>query len=473
MRMKHVAIVERILLVIVLSLGGLIGCASSGSSEPPWPTPRPLGQGIIAYQATVGPSNATGDVIAITEPVGELTLRGAMALALARNPALAAASWEIRSAEADTLQAGLGPNPEVRIGMAAYDGLFDLEGRKHTENRIRLSQVVETSGKASKRSQVGRCATALRGWDYEARRLDVLTQTAKAFISVLVAERHYALAREAGVMAQENVDALAKRAQGGMGGSLDLAEARLDLATSRIKTERAKRALARVRDALAACWGAPKATFTSVAGDLDSLAALPTLDNLLARLDGNPDIARWNTEGQLRQAAVDLEKANAIPDLRFLVGTFTAEDSSNHGFRADIEVEIPIFDRNQGAVSRARFDRIRAAHERHVALLAAQAALREAYEILSASRLEATLLKTDILPLATQRLETSNRGLTAGVVKHSDAMKAQRDLFDAKSNQVGALESFHKALINIERLIAQPIGGAGASAKAPDSAPST
>lgn len=457
MRPTHVSILKRVLLVVVLSLGGIVGCTSTGNSDPPWPAPRPLGRGIASYQAGPEPRSSIADSPAVPEPTGELTLRGALALALARNPALASFSWAIRSAEADVLQAGLGPNPEVRLSMRDFGGSGEYRGADGSEQSIRLAQVIELGRKADRRRQLARSATALCGWDYEALRLDVFTETAKAFIAVLVAERQVVLAEETRGVAQETVDALAKRAQGGMGSNLELSEARVELGTSRIGVERAKRAVARARGMLAACWGAEQASFTRVVGDLDALVDVPPIEQLLAQLKDNPDIARWDAEARLRQAAVDLEKANAVTDVRVLVSTNRAEDTGDHGFTAALEVSLPIFNRNQGAVRRARFDRVRVAHERHAAIMLARKALSEAYEMLSASHVEATMLKAEVLPAARQRADTSDRGLVAGAVKYSQAMKARRDLYDAKSSQIDALGDFHMALMDIERLIAQPI----------------
>lgn len=49
------------------------------------------------------------------EPVGTIALPQALALALARNPALAAFSREIRAREGLVLQARLLPNPELGV----------------------------------------------------------------------------------------------------------------------------------------------------------------------------------------------------------------------------------------------------------------------------------------------------------------------------------------------------------------------
>ena len=53
----------------------------------------------------------------IGEPQGTLTLREAYAFALVNSPGLAAFAYEQRIAEAETLQAGLLPNPELELSL--------------------------------------------------------------------------------------------------------------------------------------------------------------------------------------------------------------------------------------------------------------------------------------------------------------------------------------------------------------------
>jgi cobalt-zinc-cadmium efflux system outer membrane protein len=51
-----------------------------------------------------------------------VTLAQAQALALLQNPRLAAFGWEVRAREAQILQAGLLPNPEVDVEVENFAG---------------------------------------------------------------------------------------------------------------------------------------------------------------------------------------------------------------------------------------------------------------------------------------------------------------------------------------------------------------
>jgi len=455
MRPKHLSILERVLLVVMLLPGGIAGCTSA-SSEPPLPTPRPLGADIPAYRAAKQPTDPQAAPVTVKEPTGTLTLREALGLALMGNPSLAAVSLEIRAAEAEALHAGARPNPDLRVRTGYYEA-GKLKASEKTDQILRLGQVFELGGKAQRRRQVARWTTAMSEWDYETCRLDVFAETATAFVAVLVAEKHLGLAEQMHKLAEEAMTTLDKRVKAGVASSLKVARARFELGTSRIELDQARRAVVTARGGLARCWGSGKATFKGVAGDLEALVDVPALEQLLPKVSASPEVARWETEAYLRQATIELEQANGIPDLRVLLGMRRRPEDDSLAYSVAMEIDLPIFDRNQGAVTKARFDRIRATYKRRSAILTAQAELAEAHETLAAAHHEAAVLKSDVLPAAKEWVEAVSKGLGMGAVKYSDVMKARRSLFEAKIQQIEAFGAFHTALVEVERLIAQPI----------------
>jgi cobalt-zinc-cadmium efflux system outer membrane protein len=449
-------------IALVAALGA-VGCAP-GDVDALYPVPRPLGQDIPAFRAGRDPAQPAAGSPAVEEPTGTITLRQALVLALARNPELAAASWEVRAAEAKALQAGLTPNPEVRVRMGDFGGTGDFEGTKDSEQSIRLSQVIELGGKAATRRRAARSEAALCGWDYEAERLDVFAETTKAFVAALAAQDRLAAAQDMHELAERVMSLVSKRVKGGAGSDLEANEARIALGTSRIDLARARQALEAARGVLASFWDAEKPTFQRAAGKLGDLALgeVPALEHLLERVLDNPDVARWETEAHMRQAALESEKADSVPDLRVLLGTKRVEDTGDHGYSVALEMSLPVFDRNQGSIREGRFKRIKAAYQRRAALMAAAAALRQANQTLSASHQEAILLRDVVVPAAQDALDVTRRALERGAVTDLQLLKAQRTLFKARTQQIAALEAYHMAAADVERLTAHPLGAVAA-----------
>ena len=175
------------ILVLSLVLAGILtGCAAPqwGSSLP---ESRPLGAVFPTYapQETDFFRTSNGNHSAAIEPTSPLNLRQAMALALLHNPELASFAWSVRQSEAEQLQASLLPNPELEAEFENFAGSGKFQDSRSLETTIGIIQPIELGGKRAKRMKLAKLDSKLAGWNYESKRLDVLTDVARRFIRVL------------------------------------------------------------------------------------------------------------------------------------------------------------------------------------------------------------------------------------------------------------------------------------------------
>ncbi|MGH7372154.1 MAG: TolC family protein, partial [Candidatus Methylomirabilales bacterium] len=316
---------------LVTSIGVALAMAFAGravyGAGPAGSEPRPLGRETPGYGAFLAPAMDPAEPIA--EPTGYLTLREVLALALKANPELAPFSREIRAREAAVLQARLFPNPELSVTAANLGNavLKDFDGPQTT---VSLSQLILLGGKRARGIEVAGLDRDLAAWDYETKRMDVLTRVAQAFVEVLSAQEGLALANDLMALAERVVEAAAARVLAGKVSPVEETRARVTLASVKIEQARAARELEAARKRLAATWGSTIPRFQSAQGKLDQVLPIPTLEGLIRRLTQNPDLARWAAELAQRQAAIDLEESRAVPDLTVSLGVtqFTDTDDS-------------------------------------------------------------------------------------------------------------------------------------------------
>ena len=185
---------------VVWTLMGLTACQSSPPLDGSWPTPRPLGHQLDAYRPPSQPdetdNRSTADRLESQDPPnpsGELTLRQAMALALIHSPKLRAYGWDVRRAEAQILQAGRWPNPELEVEFENFAGSGDLSDFKSLETTISLAQTFPLGGAINRRLVLAQLEAQSAGWDYEAARLDLLTQVTQRYVSVMTWQRRVTL----------------------------------------------------------------------------------------------------------------------------------------------------------------------------------------------------------------------------------------------------------------------------------------
>lgn len=447
---------RRILLISIgAALLGIAGCASE-YTDGGWMPPRPLGSDLPVYRAS--PATTAPSQTSDAEPTGVLRLRQAMAAALLHSPELASSSYTVRSAEASVLQASLPPNPELGIEVENFGGSGSVKGFETAETTVALSQAIELGGKRAKRTEAARLATDLAGWDYETKRIDVLTEVAQRFIDVAAAQRRVELARQNVELADQVLKTVAERVKAGKVPPVEQTKSRVLLATNRSALERARRQLISARQRLAATWGSTQPTFDSVSGDLDTLAPIPTRENLLARLSQNPDLARWSTELALRRAELAVAKSKSIPDLMVSGGVRQFAETDDVGGVAGISIAIPIFDRNQGDIRKSRFDMLKSLSDRQAAATSVRAALEEAYQNLHTAHEVAVTLRTEVLPGAEEAFSVTNISYSEGKLPYIDVLDAQRTLYEARSQYTDALVEYHKAVADVERLVGEGLG---------------
>ncbi|HDZ23520.1 MAG TPA: TolC family protein [Desulfobacteraceae bacterium] len=384
---------------------------------------------------------------------GVITLKDAISTALVRNPDLMAFSIEIRAQEAQMIQAGLFPNPEFQFQSEDFGGSGTRQGFDLTETTVQLSQLIELGGKRSKRKMIASLDRDLAGWDYKSKRADVLTKVTKAFIDVLADQKRVALAKEMVDLAAKVLQTVSARVKAGKVSPIEETRAKVAFFANQIALQQAKRRLEGSRKQLATTWGAKTALFDQVKGRLDVLAPVPSIEALEGLISGNPDIARWATEMEQRNASLALAKAKKIPDPTVSLGGKHYSDLGENAFMFSISIPIPIFDRNQGGISKARERVAKAREERQAATLRGFWDLAETYRSLSSAYSEALGLQTEVLPGATAAFKALRKGYHQGKFDYLSLLDAQRTLFESKGQYIEALRVYHQGIAEVERLI--------------------
>lgn len=444
---------------VALAVSACMERVRPGTAVPP----RPLGRDMALYRPSPSDSGRPRGPVFVN-PADTLALRDAVALALLHSPDLAAFAWETRAREARTLQAGRLPNPVV--GVLAEDlGASKLASGTGSQpvvqpqTTLQLSQLIELAGKRTARQRLAARTRDLAAWDYEAARIDVLTQVTRAFIDVLVAQEMVALTAQTTQLVEQVQQSVGARVVAGMVSPIEETKAQLALATARVESNRALRLLDNSRGRLAAYWGSPEAQFQSAVGNLNVVPEMPSLAALRTRLSENPDLARWAVEISQRQAAVDVERSRRMPDVTLTAGYRRLNDLGGNAYIVGASLPLPLFDRNSGATEEAESRMAKAYEERRSAEARASAALAEAYRILASAHQEVIALRETVLPGSQQTFELVSEGYRLGKFGYLDVLDAQRTLIAAGGQYLRAVSDYHKAVADVERLIGAPLAG--------------
>jgi cobalt-zinc-cadmium efflux system outer membrane protein len=240
---------------------------------------------------------------------------------------------------------------------------------------------------------------------------------------------------------------------------VEATRAEVTLATQNMERRSAEAELAVARARLAATWGGRQALYGRAEGDLAAVAAPPARAVIIERLATNPELARWVQEIELRKAVVELEDAQRIPDPVAGVGVRRFGESNDAALVFGVSMPLQVFDRNQGSRLAARHDLTKARHQRLAAEVSAHAALEIVIQELAASYQVVMTLREQVLPKAEQAYRDVRQSYLRGLFRYLDVLDAQRSLFELRSRELDALQTYHSAVAEVERLTGTPIQG--------------
>ena len=226
-------------LLLSIALATVAGCTAD-IVDKGWQPMRPLGNDLATSRPPVDPNAATQPAAAV-EPTGPLTLPQALALAMLHSPDLAGASWDVRMAEARAVQAGLPPNPEIGLDLES------VSSPRVVEMVLSLGQVIFLSDKLDRRKQVAMLDRDMSGWDWEARRIRVYSDTTKAFVALVADQERLALAADIVGVSQKLQDTAGQRVRSGKASPLEEMKAKVELGMVRADLAQARQAVLAAR----------------------------------------------------------------------------------------------------------------------------------------------------------------------------------------------------------------------------------
>ncbi len=392
-----------------------------------------------------------------TNATPALTLRQAAALALEGNPALIAHGYDVKAAEARKLQAGARPNPTLSLEVEDVLGTGDFRGARAAQTTLQLSQLIELGGKRAARGEVAEAQRERRHSEAELARVEVLAAVAERFVHVAGDQHEVTLAREATKLAEETLALAKRRVVAGSASPIEEKRARILLSRARINEEHDEHELLVARRQLAALWGATNATFTEVQAELFVRPAMPSFDELAARIARSPELARWASEKSVRDAEVKLADARRRPDLTAGAGVRQFAGPDDVGFVFQFSLPLPFSDRQQGARAEARAMRDKTDVEVAGTELRLRTALFGISQELLHAATELDALEREMLPDAEAALQLARDGFERARFSQLELLDAQRTLLELRRERIAAAVAYHQFVIEIEKMLGEPL----------------
>lgn len=376
----------------------------------------------------------------------------AVQLAVERSLSLQATEAGRQASLGNQRQARVFPNPEFSIDAANFAGSGVYRGTRSLETTFGISQRLETGGKRGARMDAAQAAVTVAELDLVAARLDLVRDVTKAYSGAIAAERLIDIEKERLRLADDVLKAVRARVDAGKEPLIQVRKAEVTRSAARIAQERAVREADAARRALANLLNAGSIDLRPDHAWFEDLGVAPRA--VFAGLDtkGNPDRARREAQTARSRAGLASERAAAIPDVTLRAGVQRFRESGDTAIVAGVAIPIPVFDRNQGAIDRARQELVQTEVEARRADLELETALAAAELRLESAWQEAAGLRREALPNATEAFALANDGYRNGKFSFLEMLDAQRTLFDVRAQLNQALYDVHSLRADIDRL---------------------
>jgi len=374
-----------------------------------------------------------------------ITLEELQQMALQNNPTFAQAAANIRAAEGRKQQSGLYPNPTVGYqGEQIRGGSF-----RGGEQGFFVQQNIVLAGKLGLNQNIFEQEKKQAETEANEQKLRVVTNVKMSFIQALAAQQTLELRQNLGKLADDGVETSRQLANIGQADAPDVLEAEVEAQQADLAVIMAEQNQQRAWKELATVVGNPSVHLMRLEGTLEDTPAIDT-DALVEKIvNESPAVKIAELGVKKAEAALARAKRETIPDLQVRAGMeqnrelldATGRSVGLQGF-ADVGVQIPIFNRNQGGIATTRADLERAQREVERVKLALRERAATVVQNYAYSQTAAARYKNQMIPRAQKAYEMYARKYREMAAAYPQVLIAQRTLMQLQIAYLNSLESF-------------------------------
>lgn len=389
---------------------------------------------------------------AAADEAPSLSLRAAIDATLAQNPQLVSYELRHQALAGEQQTAALRPALQVSGEAENLAGSSTYKGTDSTEFTLALSSIIELGDKRDARLGVVTQRQLQLAGQRRIAELDLLAEVTRRFINTAAAQQQLELQRSSLALAGDTVKAIKQRTDAGNTPSAELARAQANQTRQSIALQQAELAFTSAKFKLAALWSSDAPGFSNVSADLLKIPPTASLNDLLAGLPNNPDIALFASEARLRDAELRLAQSKAKADLEWTAGVRQLQASGDQALVLGLKVPLAGERRAAGEIATARANQQLVESEREVALRQLRAQLVGLYQEREGTRFEVNGLREQVIPQLKQALASTRTAFNNGRYGYLELASAQQELLQAEAALIAATAKTHQLQTEIERL---------------------
>lgn len=387
-------------------------------------------------------------------PNTRIDLDQAIRLAQAHNHAFKAAQSQVPESEADEITAAIRPNPvftydDLYVPIFSPSQLNTSTLDNITEFDLGLSYTFERGHKRQARMRAAHDQTAQTRSQVSDTERGLTANVAQQFIGILLAKANLQLANTDLDSFQKTVDLSQESFRAGAIGEGDLLKIKLQMLQFQMDVSSAKLAQVQALASLRQLVG-----FESVPLDYDVMGELAFTplglnqeDLQLQAMKLRPDLMAAQQGVTVAQSQYQLQKANGKRNLTTTFDYTHVADVNSAGFT--LNIEIPIFDRNQGEIARSHYAITQAQETSSEATEQVMTDVANAYQAVETNAQVIDLYTAGYLKQAQDSRDISEYAYKRGAASLLDFLDAERSY---RATQLAYRQSLATYMLAVETL---------------------
>lgn len=408
---------------------------------------------LVTMSISVQSANAQKSSITLENAQNSsITLENALKRTLSNNPDLVVFEFKSSALDGESKMASLRPEMSVGVEVENVLGTGEVSGIKDAELTLTLSSVIELGDKVSGRMNVVSSKKAQLLTQRRIRTLDILGETTRRYINVIVQQALHKTEQRAEMLARTMLQTVSTRVEAGASSPLEKKRAESALSQARLSLLISEQKLNEYKRDLAIMWGDTNAAFAEVEGTLLSFPNSLSLEQVLSQLQSNPHVLLYADNYRVQEARLRVVQASQQFDIAWEAGIRRMQGIDDTALVASISVPLNTTPRNLGEYEqqRALLDSIDYQKQAKIRELTRQ--LNQVISAKDQALLTVTTLQDNVVPTLESALKLARDGYESGRYNYIEWVTTQQQLIDMQRTMIKAAGLVHLRSADLEAL---------------------
>ena len=297
-------------------------------------------------------------------------------------------------------------------------------------------------GKRSARVQLATSNQLVSSWQLELVKYEIRQKVTQTFLEVVVAQEKVILAEENKRLAEDMLSYVVEHVDSGKQSPIQRQKAEMTVAARDVILKKADRDFALAKQYLSSLWGCSEPDFECVNYPFYEVI-LESFPDFCVGLQSHPLVSKWDTEIEASYDAVHLEYAQRVPDLTVSAGVEQDNGFDDTFLYLGLSFPIPIFNQNQGNISKAYEEVHLAEEKKRQAILEIEQEWKTAYVEMESAYQQVLVFRDQVVDKALNSFELTKEGFREGKFPYIEVLDAQKSVFEYRESFIDMLGEYH------------------------------